>query len=95
MDRGDDLRVAVAGGNDSDACGKIEERVAVHVFNYRAAASFNDERIITSVRRRKDLSIALHNLLGLGAGQRSNQVRKLGFNICLGRLHVFLQEADL
>ena len=95
MNCGDNLRVAVAGGNDSDACSKIEERVAVHVFNHRAAASFDDERIIARVRRRNYAPIALYNLLGFGARQRSNQVRKLGFNICLGRLHVFLQEADL
>ena len=81
MNCGDDLRVAVARGNDSNACGKIEERVAVHVFNHRAAASFDDEWIIARVRRRNYAPIALYNLLGLGARQRSNQVRKLGFNI--------------
>ena len=45
LDRGDDLRVAVAGGGDGDAGGEVEEQVAVHVLDDAAAAALDDQRI--------------------------------------------------
>ena len=58
LDGGDDFGMAMAGGNDGDAGGEIEENVAVHVFYHRAAAALGDQRIIARVGRRKNRVIA-------------------------------------
>ena len=46
----DYLRMAVAGGDHGDAGGKIEELVAVHVFEDEAAAAHGQQRIGAGVR---------------------------------------------
>ena len=44
LDGGDDLRMAMAGRDDGDAGGEVEELVAVDVFDADAAAAFGDQR---------------------------------------------------
>ena len=75
LDGGDDLRMAMAGGDDGDARGEIEEGVAVHVFDQRAAAGLRDQRIVARVGRRDHGVIALDNFLRFRAGQRGDEVR--------------------
>ena len=58
----------MAGGANGDAGGEIEERVAVNIFNHRAAADLRDERIIARVGRRHDGVIAFDKLLCFGSG---------------------------
>src|SRR5690348_4275498 len=51
LNRGDDVRMAMTRRNDGDAGCEVEEAVAVHILDYRAAASLGDERIAASVGR--------------------------------------------
>ncbi len=64
---------------NSDACGEIQERVAVYIFYNRAMASLGNKRIIPGIGRGHELGVAFHNALGVGSGQCCNQPRKLHF----------------
>ena len=74
LDGRDHLRMAVAGGDHGDAGGKIEELVAVHVFDDEAAAALGHQRIRAGVGGRKILSVTFECALRIGAGQ-------LGLNV--------------
>ena len=62
LNRGDNSRMAMPGGDDGDARGKIQEHVAVHVFDHRAAARFRHQRITARVGRRNELCVARDQL---------------------------------
>ena len=51
LNRGDHVGMAMSGGNHGDAGGEIDERIAVHVFDERAAPAGGDERVAARIRR--------------------------------------------
>ena len=75
LDGGNHLGMAVAGRGHRNAGSEIEELVAVHVFDDAAAAALRDQRIGARVRRRNVTLVPLQNALGIGAGQRGNDLR--------------------
>src|SRR5262249_37562512 len=75
LNGGDDVRVAVPRRGDGDAGREIEEQVSVHVFDDRAAAAFDYERIDARVRRRRVPLVALQQDRGEGTGQVRANVR--------------------
>src|SRR6185437_6945428 len=54
----DHARVAVAGGDDGDAGGEIEEAIAVGVFDHAAFAALDDEGGRAGVRGRQNARVA-------------------------------------
>ena len=80
LDGLDDLRMAMAGGGDGDAGGKVEELVAVHVFDPGAAAALGDQRIAARVGGRHPAIVCFDDGACLGSGQWSGDawgVRRL------------------
>ena len=75
LNRGDYFRMAMAGGDDGDTGGKIEESVAVNVFHHRTPAGLRDERIIARVGRREHGAIAFDDLFCLRTRERRDEVR--------------------
>ena len=73
----------MAGSHDGDAGSKVEELVAVHVFDAGAAAALGHQRIAARVGRRDVLMIEVEDSLGFRARQRSDQAGQL---IHYGRL---------
>ena len=70
LNGGDNFGMAMAGGADGDAGGKIEKHVAVNVFDHRAAAALGDQRIIARVGRRHELRRRVRRCcFGFGSGQ--------------------------
>src|SRR6202158_2355252 len=63
--------MAMAGRSHGDASGKIEEFVAIHIFDHNAAAALGNQRIRARVGRRNILCIARENALGIRARERS------------------------
>jgi hypothetical protein len=75
----DHLRMTVAGGGDSDAGGKVEELVAVHVLDPGASTALGYQRIAARVGGGYPAIIRLHDRACFGSGQRSGDARgKLG-----------------
>jgi len=74
LDGGDDARVGMAGCDDGDTGGEIEEAVGIDVFGNGAFAALHDEGIAASVGGREDGVVALDDFLCLGAGQRSDKM---------------------
>ena len=70
LNRGDDFGMAMAGRGHGDAGGKIEELVAIHIFDHNAASALGNQRIRARVGRRNIFFIACENALGIGAGKR-------------------------
>src|SRR5208283_3539885 len=64
------MGVAMAGGADRDARGKIQESVAVGIFNNRAVAAMSNQLIFAKQRWRNIFLVVLDHFLCLGAGQR-------------------------
>ena len=64
LDRGDNLRVGVARGDDGDAGREVEEPVAVHVCDPAAPASLHDEGVGAGEARRHRLGVACDQLSG-------------------------------
>ena len=81
LNGGDHLRMAVAGGDHCNAGGKIEELIAVDVFDDEAAAALGHQRIRTGVRGREILGVAFEHALRIGAGQLGLDV---GYCCCDG-----------
>ena len=79
LDRGDDARVAMSGGDDGDARREIEEGVAVDIFDHGAVAAFRDQRVIARVRRREHGGVALNDFLGFRAWQLGDELRQFYF----------------
>ena len=75
LDRGDNLRMTMAGGYHGDAGRKVEELIAVHVFDHCAAAFFGDKRIIARVRGRENSVVAITICLAFGPG---NEIIRCG-----------------
>ncbi len=80
----DDMRMTVAGGRDGDACGEVEEQIAVHVLNDGPAAALDHQRINARVRWRDVVCIAFEQRLRFGAGQRG---ANLGYDFILEKPH--------
>ena len=95
LDSGDDFGMAMAGRDDGDAGGEIEEGVAVNIFHGGAAADFRDERVVAGVGRRDYVMVALDEFLGLGAGQFGDEVRQLRINFRVRHMHYILQKRIL
>ena len=74
MNRRDDIGMAVSGGHDGDACGEIEEHVAVNVSDRGALTGFRDQRISACVGGRNIFVIQLQDFFCLRAGERSDQL---------------------
>ena len=85
LDGFDDARVAVTGGNDGNARGKIQKLVAVHVFHDRAAPGFGHQRIPARVRRRNELRVFRDDCLRVGTRERRYQDRQLGVSRNIGK----------
>ena len=67
LNRGDHVRMAMAGRNHGNARGKIEELIAIHVFDHNAAAALGNHRIRTRIRRRNIFFVARENAPGVRA----------------------------
>src|SRR6202021_4058937 len=78
LDSSDNFGMAMAGSNDSDAGGEIEESVAINVFHGGAPAELRDHRIIAGIGRRDYAMVTLDGFLGLGAGQFRSEERRVG-----------------
>src|SRR5258708_18282450 len=63
--------MAMAGRGHGDASGKIEEFIAIHIFDHNAAAALGHQRVRARVGRRNVLLIARENPLGVRARNRS------------------------
>ena len=86
-DGGDDLGVAVAGGGDGDAGGKVEEGVAVDVFHTDAAAPLGDHGVGAGVGGGDVLVVLLDDAAGVGAGERGKEAGAvLGVEVLVLRL---------
>ena len=87
LDGGDDFGMAVPGRRHRDAGREVEEEIAVHVLDDRAAAAGTDQRINARVGRRHALGVALQQGLPLGPGQRRLQRGNLALiemkHVCL------------
>jgi len=86
----DDGGVAVAGGNDGDAGGEVEENVAVSVFDHGAASAAGDERIRAGIRRRDVAVVQRDDALGFRPGKRSLELGALGVQLSCGAGHCAL-----
>src|SRR5580700_10019755 len=95
LDGGYDFGMAMAGSDYGDACGEIEEDVAVNIFDCGAAADFRDERVVARVGRRDYVMVALDEFLGFGAGQFGDEVRQLRINFAVRHMHYILQKRIL
>ncbi len=69
LDGFDHVRMAVPGGSDGDSGGDIEELVAVHIFDDKAASALRHHGVGTRIGRRDQAFITLEYELGIGAGQ--------------------------
>jgi hypothetical protein len=74
LDGGNHFGMAVAGGGHGDARRKVEKLVAVHVFHADAAAALGHQRIRARVAGRDQPVVGLDGGLGLGSGQRTNEL---------------------
>jgi len=64
------FRMAMAGRSHSDPSGKVEELIAVHIFDHNAAAAPGNQRIGARVGRRNVFLIARENTSGVRARER-------------------------
>ena len=67
------------GRNHGDPRREVEKVIPIGILNHGALASFGDQQIGAGIERRDNLLIPLNNCLGLGAGERSEDVRELAF----------------
>ena len=77
LDGGDNFGVAVSRGTDRNACGKVQEHIAVHVFDYCAASALRYQRVIAGVRGRHEFLVGFEHALGVGSGQFGEEPGKL------------------
>ena len=75
LNGGDDFRMAVAGGDDGDAGGKVEELIAVDIFDAQATPALRDHGIGARVAGRDEAVVGLDDAAGLGTGERRLQLR--------------------
>src|SRR5262249_60685808 len=71
-----------SGGIHGDAGGAVEKRVAVHVFDDRAFAARDDERIVAGIRGRDERGVLLDDRFRFGAWE---------WRLDVGGLHCFLR----
>ena len=81
LNRRDDRGMTVAGGNHRYAGRKIEEAIAVHVFNDRTSAALGHQRIRPRVARRYVARIVGDDALCVRPRQRQRYVRNVGNTI--------------
>ena len=83
LNRGDNFGMAMAGGANRNACGEIEEHVAVDVFDHGAAAALGDQRVIARVGRRHEFRVGFEHALGVRTGQLGDELGQLpvGFRL--------------
>ena len=74
LDGFDDFGMTVAGGDDGDAGGEVEELVAVDVVDADAAAAFGDQRIAAGVAGGDEAVIVGDDLLGERTGEGGLQL---------------------
>jgi hypothetical protein len=79
LDGFDHARMAMPRRDHGNARGKIQEYIAVHVLDHRAAAGLGHERVSPRVGRRNELSVARDHYPCLGTGERRQQYGQLGF----------------
>src|ERR1700686_354157 len=63
--------MAMAGRGHGNPSGKIEEFIAIHIFDHNAAAALGNQRIRARVGRRNVFLIARENALRIRARERS------------------------
>ena len=66
----------MTGGYHGNAGSEVEEAVSIGILDNSALASFGYQGIGTSVGRGNDAVVPVDNGLGLGAGQRGDQLRQ-------------------
>ncbi len=71
LNGGDHFRMTMSGRSHGDTGGKVEELIAIHVFDHNAAAALGNHRIRARVGRRNIFVVARQNALGIGAGDGS------------------------
>src|SRR5579862_8623797 len=71
----DDMRMAMAGRNDSDAGRKIKELVSVNVGDNDTAAALGDHWVRAGIRGRNKSVITVKNTLCVRTGQSSLELR--------------------
>ena len=90
----DNARMAMPRGDDGDARGKIQEHIAVHVLDHRAAAGFRHQRIAARVGRRNELRVPRDHCLRIRTGKRRHQDRAAWFRSLIARPQRFLHAGD-
>ena len=90
VDRFDDPRMAVTGGDYGDAGIEIQKPVSVHILDNCTLAALGYHRIRACVRGRQDTLIALDHFACLRAGERRQDVGKTGTNRLDSSLHLFV-----
>ena len=71
LNGGNHFRMAMAGRGHGNAGGKIEELVAIHIFDHNAASALGNHRIRARVGRGNVFFIARENAQGIRARNRS------------------------
>ncbi len=75
----DNFGMAVAGRTDGNAGGKIQESVAVGIFDDGAVGMIGDERIIPHIRRRHELVIIINHQLAISSPAEAYECGEVWF----------------
>ena len=95
LDGGDYFGMAVTGGNDGNAGGKVQELISVHIFNPHAAAALGHHGIGTGVAGGDVTFVTGDNCAGFRTRHRTHELRTVLGKKIATHLTIVLHSASL